>query len=82
LLDSQHPVVVRFGGEDDDQSALELGGQISAETGAPLRVLEPAQIAAEAPEPGLVILGLGGPTTKAKAASMLFVRRAPVPSRP
>lgn len=74
LLDSEHPVFVRFGGEADDQLALELGGQISAETGAPLRVLEPSQFAAEAPDVGLVILGLSsGPTTKARGAAPVLL---------
>jgi Kef-type K+ transport system membrane component KefB len=82
-IDGDHPVVVRFAGHDDDQSALELGGQIAAEMGAVLRVLEPPKIAADAAGAGLVILGLGsGPVTAAKDAPTLFVRRAPVASQP
>jgi Kef-type K+ transport system membrane component KefB len=74
VLDAGHQVVVCFGGDDADQAALELGGRIAAETGAPLRVVEPAELAAAARGAGLVVVGVGKPAPP--RVPILFVQRS------
>jgi hypothetical protein len=72
-LDGSHPVVVRFGA-DDDQRALELGGRIAAGTGAPLRVAEPKEVASAAGGAGLVVAAVGTLTaSEVRLAPTLFI---------
>jgi Kef-type K+ transport system membrane component KefB len=76
-IDATHPVVVRFGGEDADQPALEVGGRIAGETDAQLRVVEPAEVAAAAASAGLVVAAAGSlSAAEVRLAPTLFVKRA------
>src|SRR5206468_1674587 len=58
-LDAEHPVLVVFGGGDQDSGALELGARIAEETGAPLRVVGSRdELRSHAAQAGLVVVGL------------------------
>jgi hypothetical protein len=74
VLDAGHSVVVCFGGDDSGQAALELGGRIAAETGAPLRVVAPAEAETAATGAGLVVVGVGAPAPP--GVPTLFVQRS------
>jgi K+:H+ antiporter len=89
VLDTDHPVVVVFAGEEHDSAGLGLGERLAEQTSAPLRVVaSPDEVGEVARGAGLLVLGLPalwgkqglGPVRAALALAgdtpTLFVRRA------